>query len=59
MSQRFLDRGQLVGYDFDKKQLIVTMSDKTAEKMRADGWNVSSSEEVGSFVTIALTEDAK
>jgi hypothetical protein len=59
MSQRFLDRGQLVGYDFDKKTLVVTMSTKTAEKMRADGWDVQTNDEVGNFLSITLGETTK
>jgi len=55
VSQRFLDRGQIVGYDFTdgKKALIVTMSEKTALKMRADGWNVQEDETLGWFITIS------
>lgn len=56
MSQNFLDRGQLVGYDFETKSLIVTMSDKTAQKMLADGWKVGTNEEVGNFIKISLPE---
>jgi hypothetical protein len=55
VTQRFLDRGQLVGYDFTdgKKALIVTMSEKIALKMRADGWNVQEDETLGWFITIS------
>lgn len=52
MSQRFLDRGQLVGYDFEKKQLIVTMSKKLADKMKADEWDVHYEEEIGHFIVV-------
>lgn len=56
MSRRFLDHGQLVGYDFAEKMLIVTMKEKTAKKMRADGWDVGHDTDVGYFVNIKLTD---
>lgn len=55
MSQRFMDQGQVVGYEFgEKKQLTVTVSDRTAQKMKADGWSVHHDEELGHFVMIQL-----
>lgn len=56
MSQRFMDVGQVVGYDFEdgKKTLIVTVSDRTATKMLADGWNMKHEDELGYFVIIEL-----
>jgi N-acetylmuramoyl-L-alanine amidase len=51
-----MDRGQIVGYDFENKKLIVTVSDKLATKMLADGWNVHHEDELGYFVTITLEE---
>lgn len=54
MSQTFLDRGQLVGYDFAKKLLIVTLTEKMAKKMTADGWDVGHEEEIGYFIHISL-----
>lgn len=54
MSQRFMDVGQTVGYDFAEKKLIVTVEEKTAAKMKSDGWNVSYDSELGSFITIVL-----
>lgn len=53
----FMDRGQIVGYKFAEKQLIVTLSQKTATKMLADGWNVQHHDELGSFITITKVED--
>lgn len=55
MSQRFLSRGELVGYDFTdgKKSLIVTLTEQIAVKMRADGWNVQYEDELGWFITIS------
>jgi len=56
MSQTFLDVAQTVGYDFSKKMLIVTLSDKMAQKMKADGWDVGFELEVGHFIQVSLTE---
>lgn len=56
MSQSFLDQMQAVGYLFEDKKLIVTLSDKMAQKMKADGWDVKTEEEVGSFLTLTLEE---
>lgn len=53
----FMDRGQVVGYKFADKQLIVTLSDKTATKMLADGWNVQNDGELGYFIAITKVED--
>jgi hypothetical protein len=52
----FMNRGQLVGYRFEEKQLVVTMSDKMAEKMKTDGWHIQHESEIGHFVTITLKE---
>jgi hypothetical protein len=52
MSGRFMDRGQVVGYEFDTKRLIVTISDQTATKMLADGWDVKHEDELGYFIVI-------
>lgn len=58
MSQRFMDMGQVVGYEFGtEKQLTVTLSDRTAQKMKADGWNVHHDEELGHFVVIQLGDE--
>lgn len=61
MSQRFMDTGQIVGYDFTdgKKTLIVTMEEKTAAKMLADGWNVQIDETLGWFITLTKPEGEK
>jgi len=56
MSQTFLDPHQTVGYDFEKKLLIVTLSDKMAQKMKADGWDVGYEKEIGHFIQVSLTE---
>ncbi len=56
MSQTFLDRGQLVGYDFEQKMLVVTLTEKTANKMRADGWDVKHDGKIGHFIHIRLME---
>lgn len=56
MSQKFLARGQMVGYDADAKTLIATMSDQIADKMRADGWEIHTNDEVGNFITISNVE---
>lgn len=55
MSQTFLDTTQTVGYDFKNKTLIITLSEKMAQKMESDGWNVGYEEKVGHFVHVALT----
>jgi hypothetical protein len=57
MSQTFLDIAQTVGYDFEKKTLIITLSDKMAQKMKSDGWNVGYEEKIGHFVHVTLTGD--
>ena len=56
VSQTFLDKGQLVGYDFEKKRLIITLSAQMADKMKADGWAVGFDNEIGYFIHIALEE---
>jgi hypothetical protein len=56
VSQRFMDLGQTVGYDFAEKTLTVTVEEKTAMKMKSDGWNVHYDSELGHFVTIQLVE---
>lgn len=58
MSQKFMDPGQIVGYDFEdgKKQLVVTVSDRTATKMLADGWDIKHEDELGYFVIIELQD---
>jgi len=59
MSQRFLSRGEMVGYDFTdgKKALIVTLSEQIALKMKSDGWNVQQDETLGWFITVTKKED--
>ena len=52
-----MDRGQIVGYKFDEKTLVVTISQKMAQKMKADGWNVHYEEELGYFLTIQQEEE--
>jgi hypothetical protein len=56
MSRRFLDAGQMVGYDWDEKVLIVTLSEKTAQKMKADGWDVGHEAQIGYFIHIKMEE---
>lgn len=56
MSKRFMDLNQTVGYDYGEKKLIVTMSKKTADKMRSDGWATHYDEGIGHFVVITLKE---
>jgi hypothetical protein len=56
MSRNFLDHGQSVGYDFDKKMLIITLSEKMAKKMKADGWDVGFEKEIGNFIQVSLTD---
>lgn len=56
MSASFLDRGQMVGYHFDRKALIIALSERMAAKMLADGWAVSYEDEIGHFVTITQGE---
>jgi N-acetylmuramoyl-L-alanine amidase len=51
-----MDLGQTVGYDFAEKKLTVTVGDKTAQKMKSDGWNVHYDSELGHFVTIQMVE---
>lgn len=57
MSQRFMDVGQTVGYDFAEKKLIVTVEEKTAAKMKSDGWDIHYDSELGNFVTIVLVSE--
>jgi hypothetical protein len=53
VSQSFLDRGQAVGYRWeDTPTLVVTLSDKMAAKMKADGWDVQHEAEIGHFISI-------
>lgn len=54
MSQTFLDPSQAVGYDFERKLLIVTLTEKMAKKMIADGWQVGFDTEVGYFMHVSL-----
>lgn len=43
----------MVGYHFaEEKKLIVTLSERTAKKMIADGWDVSYENEIGHFIVI-------
>lgn len=56
MSKTFLDAGLMVGYDFEEKMLVVTLTKRTAEKMKADGWDVQHEEEIGYFINIKLEE---
>jgi hypothetical protein len=56
MSKNFLDHGQSVGYDFEKKLLIVTISEKMAKKMKSDGWDVGFEREIGNFIQVSLTD---
>lgn len=58
MSQRFMDGGQIVGYDFGEKKLIVTLTEKTAKKMKADGWDVAYDKQVGWAIAIQMPEPA-
>lgn len=46
----FLDRGQLIGYMFAEQLLVITLSDKMALKMKADGWDIEYNEELGYFL---------
>lgn len=57
-SKRIMNRDQLVGYDMEKKQLVVTVNGNMAEKLKADGWKIGEDKDVGFFVTIALVEEA-
>lgn len=45
-----------VGYLFETKTLMVSLTVEMAEKMKTDGWNVDFKEEIGHFVRISLTE---
>lgn len=54
--KKLLDRAQMVGYDPNEKKLIVTVSDKMAERMRKDGWSVQSTTDMPPFVTVSLGE---
>jgi hypothetical protein len=51
-----MDIGETVAYDWGEKLLIVTVSEKTAQKMRSDGWDVHYESELGHFVRIKLEE---
>lgn len=54
MSQRFMSTGETVGYDFSEKELVVTVNEKIADKMRADGWEVSHDPDLGHFVRVKI-----
>lgn len=54
-----IDRMQAVGYIFEDKKLIVTLSDEMAQRMKFDGWDVRTEKEVGSFITITSKEVVK
>jgi len=54
MSKSMLDHGQMVGYDFDKKRLIATVSKKVADKMKADGWTIHYEKDLGHFVVVQM-----
>lgn len=56
MSQRMMCLGQVVGYDFEEKRLIITVDDKMAQKLKADGWAVAHEEELGHFVSVKMAE---
>jgi hypothetical protein len=56
MSQRFLEHGLTVGYDYGEKKLVATVTEKMAKKMKADGWQVHYEKEIGHFVTVTLQE---
>jgi len=56
MSQSLLDLTQTVGYHTEKKMLIVTISDKMAQKMKVDGWDVPHEKELGHFIQVSLME---
>lgn len=49
-----MSNGETVGYDFGEKQLIVTVSKKIADKMKADGWEVSYDKDLGYFVRVKI-----
>lgn len=51
----FSDSGQTVRYDFSEKKLTVSVSERTAAKMKSDGWNVHFDSELGNCVKIVLT----
>lgn len=54
MSKTFLERGQIVGYDFEQKRLIVTLSEKMARKMKSDGWEPVYDKQVGWIISVQL-----
>jgi len=56
MSERLMTMGQTVGYDSNEKKLIITLSDKIANQMKADGWAVGHDEELGHFVSVKMAE---
>lgn len=56
-SKRIMCRDQLVGYDMKTKSLIITVEEHMAQKLKADGWDVSHDKQVGHFLTIAFAKE--
>lgn len=54
MSKTFMEGGQIVGYDFEQKRLIVTLTEKMAKKMKADGWEPVYDKQVGWAISVQL-----
>jgi hypothetical protein len=47
-----VDVHQTVGYNPPEKTLVVTLTSKMANTMRAHGWDIAFNSEVGYFITI-------
>lgn len=48
----FLDVHQTVGYNAKERTLVVTLTSKMANAMKAHGWTVEFNSEIGYFITI-------
>lgn len=47
-----VDVHQTVGYNPSEKTLVVTLTSKMANAMKAHGWDVAFNAELGHFITI-------
>ena len=48
----FVDVHQTVGYNAAEKTLVVTLTSKMANAMKAHGWDVAFNSEIGYFITV-------
>ena len=48
----FVDVHQTVGYNAAERTLVVTLTPKMANAMKAHGWDIAFSQEIGHFITV-------